>query len=168
MSQSNPTESVRSVAPLFTQLDATLGTAQQPHHAGPLSNSPVVLMQEQTSLLRDVLTAMDRNNELLEELVNHVSAAQKQRNIELNQWKQANPNLSKNCRVAADALTKVQAEYLNEMTREITNNSEDMIDGEFVFNEFIDRFGPRMAHLNGVLQVLSHLGATPPPAAPGV
>ena len=167
MNQPNRTEATRTVTPLFTQLDATLSSAPQQHQAMPLSNSPVILLQEQTQLLRDMLTAMDRNNELIEELVNHVSAAQKQRNIELGQWKQANPQLSKNCRMAADALTKVQAEYLNEMTREITNNSEDMVDGEFIFNEFIDRFGPRMAHLNGVLQVLSHLGSAPPPT-PGV
>jgi hypothetical protein len=30
-----------------------------------------------------------------------------------------------------------------------------------MLNEFVDRFGPRLAHLNGVLQVLSQLGATP-------
>ncbi len=165
MNQPNRTEPARPVTTLFTQMDATLGNAPQPQQTMPLSNSPVVLMQEQTQLLRDVLTAMDRNNILLEELVNHVSSAQKQRNIELAQWKQANPQLSKNCRAAADALTKVQAEYLNEMTRDITNNAEDMIDGEFVFNEFIDRFGPRMAHLNGVLQVLTHLSSAP--AQPG-
>jgi len=31
------------------------------------------------------------------------------------------------------------------------------MDGEFMLNEFVDRFGPRLAHLNGVLQVLSQL-----------
>ena len=34
-----------------------------------------------------------------------------------------------------------------------------MMDGEFMLNEFVDRFGPRLAHLNGVLQVLSQLSA---------
>jgi hypothetical protein len=33
-----------------------------------------------------------------------------------------------------------------------------LIDGEFMFNEFVDRHGPRLAHLNGVLQVLAQLG----------
>jgi hypothetical protein len=36
-----------------------------------------------------------------------------------------------------------------------------MADGEFVLNEFIDRFGPRLAHLNGVIQVLAQLSSTP-------
>ncbi|MBL9093176.1 MAG: hypothetical protein JNL96_18305 [Planctomycetaceae bacterium] len=43
------------------------------------------------------------------------------------------------------------------MTREVNENSEALADADFMLNEFIDRFGPRMAHLNGVLQVLSAL-----------
>jgi len=43
------------------------------------------------------------------------------------------------------------------------------LDGEFMLNEFVDRFGPRLAHLNGVLQVLSQLSAAPDSAgAPNV
>jgi hypothetical protein len=26
-----------------------------------------------------------------------------------------------------------------------------------MFADFLDRFGPRMAHLNGILQILNHL-----------
>jgi hypothetical protein len=36
-----------------------------------------------------------------------------------------------------------------------------MMDGEYMLNEFVDRFGPRLAHLNGVLQVLSQLSSMP-------
>jgi hypothetical protein len=32
-----------------------------------------------------------------------------------------------------------------------------------MLNEFVDRFGPRMAHLNSLLQVLSQLSAMPNP-----
>ena len=35
--------------------------------------------------------------------------------------------------------------------------------GEFMLNEFVDRFGPRMAHLNGLLQVLSQLSSVASP-----
>jgi hypothetical protein len=31
-----------------------------------------------------------------------------------------------------------------------------------MLNEFVDRFGPRLAHLNGVLQVLAQLSAPAP------
>ena len=44
--------------------------------------------------LRELLAGQDRQNELLEELVNQLGAAQKQRANELGQWKQANPHLA--------------------------------------------------------------------------
>ncbi len=145
----------RSLSSLFTQLDTTLGANPA---APPSELDPA---QEQVRLLRDILSAQDRQNELLEELVNQVGANHRQRQAELGQWKQANPRLARNCRQAADALGKVQAEFLDTLTREIKDSADDLLDGEFMFNEFIDRFGPRLAHLNGVLQVLSQLSSAP-------
>jgi len=57
----------------------------------------------------------------------------------------------------------VQIEYLNRMTDDINDQSEDMVEGEFVLNEFVDRYGPRLAHLNGVIQVLAQLSSVPNP-----
>ena len=37
--------------------------------------------------------------------------------------------------------------------------------GAFLLNEFIDRFGPRLAHLNGVIQMLALATSTAPSAA---
>jgi hypothetical protein len=66
--------------------------------------------------------------------------------------------------LAAESLGKVQTEFLESLTQEINDNYENLLDGEFMLNEFVDRFGPRMAHLNGLLQVLSQLSATSNPA----
>ncbi len=68
----------------------------------------------------------------------------------MGQWKQANPHLARNCRMAAEALGKVQTEFLESLTAEVNANYENLLDGEFMLNEFVDRFGPRMAHLNGL------------------
>jgi hypothetical protein len=43
----------------------------------------------------------------------------------------------------------------------VAEQQENLLDGEFVLNEFVDRFGPRLAHLNGVVQALSQLSHTP-------
>jgi len=115
--------------------------------------------------LRELLAGQDRQNELLEALVNLLGGAQKQRASELGQWKQANPRLARSCRLAAEALSRVQTEFLESLTQEITENAETLLEGEFMLNEFVDRFGPRMAHLNGLLQVLSQLSAAPNPAS---
>ncbi|MCD4726122.1 MAG: hypothetical protein K8R46_00530 [Pirellulales bacterium] len=148
-------ESQRTRPPLFSQIDVS----QAAHAAASNARQDV----EQTRLLRELLSAQDRQNELLEELVGQLGTAHKQRATELGQWKQANPHLARNCRVAAESLGKVQAEFLGSLTAEINANYENLLDGEFMLNEFVDRFGPRMAHLNGLLQMLSQLSATPNP-----
>jgi hypothetical protein len=142
----------RTTSPLFTQVDIS---------PSALTSTTTNGESEQTRLLRDILSAQDRQNELLEELVNQLSAPQKQRNQELGQWKSANPELAQHCRVAAETLSRVQTEFLNTLTLEVNENAEVLCDGEFMLNEFVDRFGPRLAHLNGVLQVLAQLGAPP-------
>jgi hypothetical protein len=152
-------QSPRPTAGLFTQLDITAG-------AGYPKTGPTGAPQdEQTFLLRSILAGVDRHNELLEEMLTHMQQSQKQRGQELNQWKQANPMLAESCRHAAEALSKVQVEYLNTITQEVEDNADYLTDGEFALNEFVDRFGPRLAHLNGVLQVLAQLASIPPQTA---
>jgi len=145
-------------AALFTQVDITAGAQLSRPRDGQEA------AEEQAGLLRSLLAAQDRQNELLEELVSQIVAAQRQRNAELGQWKQANPELARGCRQAAETLSQVQVEFLATMTREINDNAEVLMDGEFMLNEFVDRFGPRLAHLNGVLQVLAQLGSPAPTA----
>lgn len=116
---------------------------------------------ETTELLRALVVGQERQNELLEELVENMTASQRQRASELSQWKKANPALAMKCREAVDALSEVQSSFLTQLTEEIQEYHDSMLDGEFMLNEFVDRFGPRLAHLNGVMQVLSQLGSSP-------
>jgi hypothetical protein len=144
-------------AALFTQVDITAAAEPTP---GATSSAEV------PHLLRQLLVAQDRQNELLEELVSQLSANQRQRAVELRQWKQANPRLAQACRSAADALSRVQTEFLERLTEEVNADPEALMDGDFMLTEFVDKFGPRLAHLNGVLQVLSQLSSTPNPVSP--
>jgi hypothetical protein len=141
-----------SIPAMFTQVDVGAGTSGRMLP----SNS-----NDQAELLREVLTAQDRTNELLEELVCIMGTQQKQRAQELHQWRSANPRLSEACRNAAEALSRVQVEYLDRMTEEINDTADDLADGEFMLNEFVDRFGPRLAHLNGMIQVFAQLSSPP-------
>ncbi len=144
---------------MFSQIDvshASAGYTRPVHKPYGAADS-----EENTQLLRDILAAQDRQNELLEELVSQIGATQRQRANELGEWKQANPQLALSCRKAAEALSKVQTEFLAGLTEEIRNNFDALYDGDFMLNEFVDRFGPRLAHLNGVLQVLTQLSSAP-------
>jgi hypothetical protein len=114
-----------------------------------------------TMLLEQLVVGQDRQNELLEEMVEQMGATQRQRSHELHNWKEANPILAKRCRAAAEALSQVQTEFLHNITGEVQDSYENMLDSDFVMNEFVDRYGPRLAHLNGVLQLLSQLSGRP-------
>ena len=116
---------------------------------------------EMAALLQQLVAGQDRQNELLEEMIEQMHSGQRQRANELTQWKDANPLLARRCRAAAEALSQVQTEFLQGLTVDVSDSYEDMMDSEFVLNEFVDRYGPRLAHLNGVLQLLSQLSANP-------
>ncbi len=119
---------------------------------------------ETASLLHDLVEGQDRQNHLLEELVEMLGAQQRQRQQELGQWRKANPRLARKCRQAAETMSHVQTEFLESLIEEVNESADCLIDGDFMLNEFVDRFGPRLAHMNGVLQVLSQLSSVPNPA----
>lgn len=143
----NMSERERQSHPLFTHIDVTPGASN--------SNSS----ESVPELLSELVTSQKRQNELLEQLIQQMNATQRQRANELGQWKQANPRLARRCRDAAETLGQIQTQFLETVTEEISDNADVMMDGEFMLNEFVDRFGPRLAHLNGVLQVLSQLSS---------
>lgn len=143
---------------LFTQVQ--ISPAGHATHVPELSERAE--RQEQTRLLQEILKAQDRQNELMEEMLNLMSAPHRQRTQELNQWKDANPRLAENCRQAADTLGRVQAEFLEQLTTEVNDNADVLLDSDYMISEFVDRFGPRLAHLSGVLQMLAHLSSNAP------
>ena len=116
---------------------------------------------EFTALVRQLLVAQTRQNELLQEVVDCLSAGQRQRAAELSQWKEANPGLAKSCRVAADCLGKIQTEFISTLAFEISDNCENLQESEYFMHEFFDKYGPRIAHLNALMQTLSVLGTVP-------
>jgi hypothetical protein len=142
-------------APLFSQVDVSTSC---------VSPTPASPAEEHSELLREVLVAQDRTNELLEELVGVMTAQHRQRASELERWRKANPDLTNRCRQSAETLSRVQVEFLDRMTEEIADSSEELIYGDFLLSEFIDRYGPRMVQLGGVIQVLAQLGHEPAPA----
>ena len=140
------------ISPMF-RIDVSAETESNQENSG----ERVVI-----DLLRQMVATQQQQNRLIEELVQQNTAANKQRANELQQWKNANPDLARSCRQAAETLSRVQTEFLDTLTQEIEESEDHLIEGEYMLNEFVDRFGPRLAHLNGVLQVLAQLGSGDP------
>ncbi len=150
------THNPQQIPPVF-HIDVSASPGQSPAPSQDLQSGEAV------HLLRHLVASQERQTKLLEELVQIMTGAQRQRAAELGQWRQANPGLVRECRDAAQALSEVQTQFLRNLTEEVNENSEAFLEGEFLLTEFVDRFGPRLAHLNGVLQVLSQL-SNPTPA----
>jgi hypothetical protein len=142
----------RPMASLF----GTIEVSANPNSA---ANTRISTEELVVSLLRQVVATQERQTKLMEEMVAHLSQAQRQRSQELNAWKEQNPRLSQNCKTAAETLAKVQTQFLHSITNEVIDSEDSLADSDFMLNEFVDRFGPRLAHLNGILQVLAQLGS---------
>lgn len=145
--------------PIFSQFDISSGSVpsvgQQPVSAD---------LSETNALLREIVVTQRKSVDLLLELLNQVSLQQRQRVAELKAWKEANPQLAQACRRAAESLSKVHTEFLSGLAQEAADNADDFSDSEYALGEFIDRYGPRLAHFNGVLQLFAQLGAPLPQA----
>ena len=120
------------------------------------------------NLLQKLVEGQQQELKLLQEIAHWTGLSHKQRQHEINQWKESNPDLARSCRIASEALVKVQNDYIHKLTEEAADGHETMMDSEYMLQEFIDRFGPRMAHLGGVLHMVSSLSAAKetPPTAP--
>lgn len=144
----------------YELVNATINTNDPRANATTISQS-VDQQTELVALARQLILAQTKQNELLQEIVNQLGLAQRQRNMELAQWKQANPKLANACKLAAERLGKIQTDFLANLASEVDDSFENLQDSEYMLNEFFDKYGPRIIHLNTLLQTLAALGNAP-------
>jgi hypothetical protein len=138
----------------FSSIDVTASTG-----AAKTGDAAADVNTLLAGLMRRMITEQEASNTLLKELIVQMQAQQRGRADELGKWKKANPELANRCRVAAETLSDVQNEFLMGLTAEVEDSEDTLRDSDYMLQEFVDRYGPRLAHLNGVLQVLSQLAA---------
>lgn len=129
-------------------------------------NDPIALLhlianlQSQTlELQRQQLELQRQQLELARETVN-VSREQRARQVaELERWQNGHEYVLDQCKESLANLEQVHAALMGDLAAYVRENQENLIDGEFALTDFIDRFGPRLAHLNTMLAVLRPLAA---------
>ena len=141
------------VPPIF-HIDVSAENASSEQKPDDSRNGQVLV-----SALQTLCQQQQEQNELLKKLLEQMGAQQKQRHGELGQWKQAHPELARDCRQAAETLSRAQTEFLQQLTEEVSDSDSGLTDSAFLLGEFVDRYGPRLAHLNGVLQILAQLSS---------
>ncbi len=140
------------------------GQASVPAVVNP--NDPVALLQlmvnlqSQTLEMQRQMMEMQRQQlELLRETT-QVSREQRARQgAELERWQQSHSRVLEASKESLTRLEQVHASLLGEMSIYIEDNYDNLLEGDFSLSDFVDKFGPRLAHLNTMLAVLRPLAA---------
>src|SRR6516162_10154450 len=74
----------------------------------------------------------------------------------LTRWKDEFPGLGDACRKAMPALERSFGKLVAELTN-VVNDDDDAIDNEFALQEFLDRYGMRLAQLGNILNLVAPL-----------
>ncbi len=153
-------------SPYWTYRMEVSPTGQGPSPVAPNMNDPVALlhaianMQSQTlELQRQVLEIQRQQLELAREAT-QVGRDQRARQIaELERWQNSHEMVIDQSKESLTNLEQVHASLIGEMANYVSENHENLLDGDFALTDFVDRFGPRLAHLNTMLAVLRPLAA---------
>jgi chromosome segregation ATPase len=129
-------------------------------------NDPVALLHllvnlhsQSLELQRQSLEIQRQQLELAREAA-QVGREQRARQIaELERWQNGHERVLEHCKDSLSSLEQVHAALMGELANYVSENHENLIDGEFALTDFVDRFGPRLAHLNTMLAVLRPLAA---------
>jgi hypothetical protein len=133
------------------QIDVTSAlpppTAEQPHPAAP---------QETLEVLRQIL-------EVQREQLAYQKAAAQAHDMSsrwrafLSRWKEEFPGLSEACKKALPALERTYGQLIVELTDHLNVDENDALDNDFTLQEFLDRYGMRLAQLGTILNLVGPL-----------
>jgi hypothetical protein len=74
----------------------------------------------------------------------------------LTRWQDEFPDLAENCRKAMPHLERVYGRLIAELTDKLTDEDEG-VDSDFALQEFLDRYGMRLAQLGTILNLVAPL-----------
>jgi len=141
-------------------------TGQGPTPVPTNLNDPVTLfhilinLQTQTlELQRQTLDAQRQQLELTREIVQVGREQRSRQGAELERWQNSHEDVLESCRDTLTRLEQVHAALMGDMANYVEDNHENLLEGDFSLSDFVDRFGPRLAHLNTMLAVLRPLAA---------
>ena len=129
-------------------------------------NDPVALLhvmvnlQSQTlEMLRQMGDLQKAQFELSRESAQFTREQRSRQIAELEKWQQGHETVLEHCKDSLSKLESVHAALMRDLAEYVEENHEHLVDGEFVLSDFVDKFGPKLAHLNTILAVLRPLAA---------
>jgi hypothetical protein len=75
----------------------------------------------------------------------------------LSRWQQDFPELPTACRQVLPLLERAYGAIIAALVEELQQNGEDALDNDFALQDFLDRYGMRLAQLGNILNVVAPL-----------
>ena len=153
-------------SPYWTYRMEVSPTGQGPAPAPANINDPVALLHLLANLqaqsleaLRQILDLQRQQLDLTREAAQFNREQRARQIAELERWQNGHDSVLDDCKESLSKLEQVHAALIGELASYVDENHENLLDGEFALTDFVDRFGPRLAHLNTILAVLRPLAA---------
>jgi hypothetical protein len=141
-------------------------TGQSPTAAIANPNDPILLLhllaniQSQTLEVQRQMLEMQRQQlEISRELIQVNREQRARQGAELERWQAGHEPVLEACKETLGKLEQVHAALMSDLATYVEDNHENLLEGDFSLSDFVDRFGPRLAHLNTMLAVLRPLAA---------
>jgi len=141
-------------------------TGQNPTAAIANPNDPILLLHlianlqnQSLEIQRQMLENQRQQLEISRELLQVNREQRARQGAELERWQAGHEHVLDSCRETLGRLEQVHAALMAELANYVEDNHENLMEGDFSLSDFVDRFGPRLAHLNTMLAVLRPLAA---------
>lgn len=118
---------------------------------------------DSSELLRQMLDIQKEQLSQLRAMVASQDASARWRAF-LARWREDFPDLGDTCRQAMPILERTYGKIIAELTESLHLNGGDNIDNEFGLQEFLDRYGMRLAQLGTLLNLVAPLAETSSPS----
>jgi hypothetical protein len=120
------------------------------------SECPSVPSHETVDLLRQML-------DVQREQLTHLRASVAAHDVGmrwrafLERWQRDFPGLSGACRQAIPVLEHTYGQLITELTDHLSQQGDEALDNDFALQEFLDRYGMRLAQLGTILNLVAPL-----------
>jgi hypothetical protein len=131
----------------------------------PAAEPPPAPPSETVDLLRQLLDVEREQLGLARAAAAAHDAASRWRAF-LNRWQKEFPTLGEDCRKALPVLERTYGKLLAELSEQLRDEGQEALDTDFALQEFLDRYGMKLAQVGTILNMVAPLAeAGPPPEA---
>lgn len=81
-----------------------------------------------------------------------------QPNDNIAAWQRANQQEFETCKKAVPLVAEIQTAFIARMAEAVIEGHEDLVEGGYPLNEFVDTWGHRLAHMNSITMMIAQMG----------